>query len=94
MEDHFRPSDPDFPAWSLALKFSIRSDSFFVARELRRALPVGFREERTGLALELLSQIRRHTNRFMHLQARLLAPIRFAGERRIALGFDFLSLFT
>jgi hypothetical protein len=66
-------------------------DSAFIAEETSPRLARRFREERTGLALEWLSQVRRHTNRFMRLHAqsaRTNPDLRVKDE--IALVFDFL----
>jgi len=90
-EEHSAPSEPDYSCLELGSKIFDSSDSVFVARETSPRFARRFREERTGLALEWLSQIRRHTNRFMHLHARAArANPDLRAKDEIALGFDFL----
>jgi hypothetical protein len=96
-EDYFSgegsplPSEPDHSCVELGPKIFDLADSDFVMRETSPSFARRFREERTGLALQWLGQIRRHTNGLMRVHAksaRANADLRVKDE--IALFFDFL----
>jgi hypothetical protein len=91
-EDRSIPSEPDYSRLELGPKIFDSVDSDFVARETSRHFARRFRQERTALALQWLSQTRRLTNRLMraHAQsARANTDLRVKDE--IALGLDFLG---
>jgi len=90
-EGHPLPFELDHSCVELGPKIFASADSDFVIQETSPSFARRFREERTGLALQWLGRIRRHTNGLIRLHARSARAnpdLRVKDE--IALGFDFL----
>jgi hypothetical protein len=85
------PVDPSYSCVALGPKIFDSLDSAFVAQETSPRFARRFRQERTGLALEWLRQIRHQTNHLISVHAksaRANPDLRVKDE--VALGFDFL----